>query len=135
LTFYNQSNYEAEVLTQGGVYKYWVISIAANSFGSVSIRPDDGDLWNYQLFASLGQLPQKSNAEISNCYGSGCQGARNINITTGAVDETWFVSVLPVNNNRTFTIWFNTVCAPECPNHGLCTMNGEYIGMCACSAE
>jgi len=133
--FYNQSNYDSAVVTKRGVYKYWIMTVPAGTVASVSIAPDEGDLWNYQLFASYGQLPQKNNAEISNCYGSGCQGARNINITAGLTDEVWYVSVLPENNNHTYAIWFRSVCAPDCPNHGLCTMSGEFIGKCACSAE
>lgn len=134
-TFYNESVADMYTPTRGGVLKYWSFKCPANSVSSVSIRPDDGDLWNYQIFASMGQLPQKNNADISNCYGSSCLAAWNINITTGPNPEVWYISVLPSMNNRTYSIWFNSVCAPACVRHGLCELSGPLIGKCTCAAD
>jgi hypothetical protein len=135
-TFYNVSNNWLEVPTRAKVPRFWELFVPANSLASVSIRPDDGDLWNYQLFASKGQLPQPKNADISNCYGSGCTGVLTINITTLEQEDTiWFIGVIPVYSNKTYGIWFNSICAPGCTEHGLCQLSGPLIGKCVCAAD
>lgn len=134
-TFYNSSVANMYTQTRGDYPMYWALPCPANSVSSVSIRPDDGDLWNYQIFASMGQLPQSDNADIPNCYASSCLGAWNINITTGPEPETWYISVLPKFSNRTYSIWFNSICAPDCVKHGLCETSGPFIGRCNCAAD
>lgn len=134
-TFYNASLPNMYALTRGDTYKYWALTCPPNTICNASIRPDDGDLWNYQIFASLGQLPQEKNVDIPNCYGPSCMATWNIQIATGAEAEIWYFSVLPRMNNKTYSIWFNSVCSPECYRHGLCEMTGENIGRCNCAAD
>lgn len=133
--YYNESISDVNIVSVGGKYRYWALPVPANSQASVSVAPDEGDFWNYQVFASLGQLPQLKNTDLSNCYGSSCLAAWTINITSGPADEIWYIAVLPAFNNKTYSIWFNSVCHPQCINHGLCTTDGNFIGKCACSAD
>jgi len=135
-SFYNVSEAWLDVPSRANAERYWHLFVPAGTLASVSIRPDDGDLWNYQLFAARGQLPQLKNADISYCYGSGCSGALTINITDADPnDQYWYIGVVPAHNNRTYGIWFNSVCAPGCENHGLCQYGGPEIGKCNCAAD
>lgn len=134
--FYNVSNTWLDVPTRGGVPRYWQLFVPANQVANVAIEPNDGDLWNYQLFVSMGQLPQPGNADISNCYGGGCQGVLNINISlTSPIDQWWYVAVIPALNNHSYGIWFDSLCAPGCEYHGVCQLSGPLVGKCVCSAD
>jgi hypothetical protein len=134
--YYNVSNNWLDVPTRGGVPKYWQLFVPANTMASVSIGANEGDLWNYEMYVSMGQLPQPTNADISNCYGSGCQGVLSINISSMApVDQYWYVAVIPALSNRTYGIWFDTLCAPQCEYHGVCQYGGPTIGKCNCAAD
>jgi len=136
-TFFNQSNNWLNAVTTARVPMYWQLLIPAGTTSSVSIAPDAGDIWNYQIFASNGQLPQPNNADISNCYASGCTGVLSINFTNvnPTQDQTWYISVIPSFSNVTYAIWFGALCAPGCTNNGVCTYSGPNIGQCNCSSS
>jgi len=135
--YYNTSNPNIYALTIGSQnYSYWQLVIPALSYSSVSIAPDLGDLWDYQLFASYGQLPQSGNADVSNCYQSSCSAALTINVTNKALSPvTWYVSVLSTTVNNTYSIWFNGFCSPVCSQNGVCITTGLLIGECQCLAD
>jgi len=134
---YNNSGvYNLNVMSVYGVYNYWSLSLPAATTTTVSILPNNYDIWNYELFASKGQLPQLANADISDCYAPSCEAVLSMSITTGSSNELWFISVLPYTTNKTYAIWFNTTCAPGCDQYGSsCINTGPNIGLCACTVE
>jgi hypothetical protein len=90
------------------------------------------------IYASLGQLPQKDNADISNCNQDACNVVSSIKHKHLVAGEVWIVSVVAretvtAGSNSTYGIWWNQTCVPNCEqaNRGEC----QPTGQCSCELD
>jgi len=128
---YNHDNPLTTVKGVLGSYYYWAVYyITPTNPLRVSVYPQPGKpLPN--IYASRGNIPQKGNAEISNCNIAGCSST-NIITWTPSANETWYVAVTPAVDGTPYAIWFGSTCYPGCQNGGTCVESGPTVGTCTC---
>jgi len=116
---------------------YFRINATINNPVWVSVRRVNGtftDVVNPYIFASLNQLPSVNNADIGGCNQFYCQYVNVIKFNVSE-NQTWYVGI---QNSEAFYngsiagVWFNSVCAPECQDHGTCADSGPQMGFCDC---
>jgi hypothetical protein len=121
--------------TLGTNYIYWQvqnISAAANLW--VSVRSQNGSNIPF-IYASLGQIPTDGNADINGCNQGACGAVNSIMVNvTGTANQTWFIGING-QNSTIFGIWYQSLCAPNCDDHGECTQFGPQAGVCECVAD
>jgi len=91
-----------------------------------------------EIFASYGNLPTSvDTADIRGCTGRSCL-VPVINLPASTVlpghNESWYVAVTS-NKNTSVSVWFHSLCAPGCDDHGTCEKDDEESGMCLCFAD
>jgi len=123
-------------LTQS--YSYFQVNVSTESKFMlwVSVRSTNGSAPTIpSIYASLGQLPLEGNADISGCNQGACGAVNAIQFNnTANTNQTWFVAVSGVNDTE-YGIWINSLCAPNCDDHGECTQTGLQAGVCECVAD
>lgn len=102
-----------------------------------SVRGVNGTLTNVVnplIFASLNQLPQADNADVTVCNQYYCDLVNAINFNVSS-NQTWYIGIqnpYAIYNGSKAGIWFNSVCAPGCSDHGECALAGPQMGYCDC---
>jgi len=126
-----------------GLYNYWLVVATDRRPLWVSVRSTNV-LDNPRLFATQGQLPRvgdkigdPDNVDIRMCNEPFCQTTNIIRLPPAAASEKWYIGVLPPvgRNGTTYTIWFSSVCPPNCALHGTCVTSGPETGLCQCEAN
>jgi hypothetical protein len=117
---------------------YFKVNASVNNPVWVNVRRVNQTFTNVEnplIFASLNQLPLPNNADIGGCNQYYCDYVNVIrfNVTQ---NQTWYIGVQNtadfVARNGTSGVWFNSVCAPDCQDHGTCADSGPQIGFCDC---
>jgi len=116
---------------------YFKINATVKSGVWISVRRINGtqmNVVNPLIFASLNQLPQPNDADIGGCNQFYCDlvNVIHFNVTE---NQTWYVGIQNSEvafNGSKAGIWFNSICAPDCQDHGTCADNGPQIGFCDC---
>lgn len=121
---------------QGVVYYFHVlVTDTAPLFVRALADPPTAPL---TLWASYGQLPWTSEqADVAGCTQSECY-APSIQLPNGTLpagsNASWYVAVR-CEANATAAVWFDSICAPSCNDHGNCEETGEQEGLCLCLVD
>jgi len=99
-------------------------------------RSDDG-LSVPQIVASLGQLPDiyaedDLASDFNGCTQSDCAFTNRIVLDPIYAEQYWFVAVHNPGKENNFSVWFYSVCPPDCSIRGTCTTSGPQTGLCVC---
>jgi hypothetical protein len=119
--------------TLGTNYVYWQVNVSVAINLYVSVRSQNGTN-NPQIYASMGQIPSEGNADVSGCNQGACGAVNAIMVNITGANQTWFVGINGVNDT-VYGIWYNSICAPNCDDHGECTLTGLQAGVCECVAD
>jgi len=104
----------------------WVNARAVNGSQETVVNPI--------VMASLNQLPQFGDADIGACTQFYCQYVNVIQFNVSE-NQTWYIGIRNLNlaqNDSTVGVWFNSICAPDCQDHGTCAQAGPKQGFCNC---
>jgi len=98
-----------------------------------SSRSENGS-FNPKIFASQDSLPQPGDADIIGCNNYYCDAVNNIrfNVSNNSDQFYWYVGLTNTINATTCGIWFGSLCAPDCNDHGECITSGPTEGSCEC---
>jgi len=72
-------------------------------------------------------------ADIISCNNEYCSAVNNIrfNVSNGT-EQFWYVGLMNPVNATVCGIWFGSLCAPDCNDHGECITTGPTSGSCEC---
>jgi len=126
------------ILIENNIY-YFKVDATTVSGVWASVRGVNGTIVNVVnplIFASLNQLPRPGigNSDVSVCNQYYCDLVNALHFGLG-LNQTWYVGVQNSNNMYNGSkagVWFNSVCAPGCSDHGECAVAGPQMGFCDC---
>jgi len=135
-TILNASTVSQMMLLHKNIY-YFKINATTKNPVWVSVRRINGtqmNVVNPLIFASLNQIPTLTNADIGGCNQFYCDlvNVIHFNVTE---NQTWYIGIANSDekfNGTTAGVWFNSVCAPDCADHGTCNDMGPQMGFCDC---
>jgi len=136
ITIYQQNSTSLITQSLGNQsWAYFQITISPGQSFNVTVKASDSSNSQPLVFASLGQIPTATTADISGCNNAFCSYATIIqvsqpNITTLG-NATWYIGVYS-ENATSFGIWFNSICAPQCDIYGSCSNDPTSFGECNC---
>jgi len=116
---------------------YFKINASIGSPVWASVRRVNGTaefVVNPWIFASLNQLPTPASADIGGCNQYFCDYVNTIHFNV-TQNQTWYIGIQnsdPYYNATIAGIWFNSICAPDCNDHGTCVESGLQTGWCNC---
>lgn len=125
------------MLIQGTIY-YFKIDASTAVPVWASVRSVNGTMTNVVnplIFASMNQLPQADNADVTVCNQYYCDLVNAINFNVSN-NQTWYIGVqnsdAALYNGSKAGVWFDSICAPGCSDHGECATAGPQVGYCDC---
>jgi len=133
----NASTNPTLMLLQTDIY-YFKVNATVNNPVWVNVRRVNSTFTNVVnplIFASMNQIPSVGNADIGGCNQFYCDYVNVIKFNVSE-NQTWYIGIQNSDallyNGSTAGIWFNSVCAPECQDHGTCADSGPQMGFCDC---
>mmetsp|Transcript_7569 Transcript_7569/g.19094 ORF Transcript_7569/g.19094 Transcript_7569/m.19094 type:complete len:525 (+) Transcript_7569:160-1734(+) len=98
----------------------------------ISISSQDGTKAGPALYIRRGAFPVHTPDQMS--WDGYAQGSFVSRIETLYMnDDVWYVGVRGVpTGSEDYVIWFGSMCAPDCDDHGRCKYHGDRRGWCEC---